>query len=77
MSFSKIAWRSAFDRYAASNPGPAYSWTWPCSRLGSMSKKMTSAVVEALAPDAPLVDQGAGLRLGLLGRQAYSPLSWV
>ena len=40
MSSSKIRWRSLLVRYVASKPGAAYSWTWPCSSDGSMSKKM-------------------------------------
>ena len=50
MSFSKIDWRSWFERNAASKPGAAYSWTWPCSRFGCMSKKMT---IPSLNPARP------------------------
>ena len=77
MSFSKIAWRSSFDRKAASKPGPAYSWTWPCSRFGCMSKKMTRPSLKPGAPDAPLVHQRARLRLGLLGRRVLAAVLGV
>ena len=32
------------------SPAPAYSWTWPCSRDGSMSKRITSPSSKPLRP---------------------------
>ena len=76
MSFWKIAWRSSFDRKAASKPGPAYSWTWPCSRFGCMSKKMTSPSLKPLRP-TPHWSISARAFASVSSVDGKVPLSWV
>ena len=70
MSFSKMACRSSSERYAARYPPCGVQVHLPVA-LGLVHvEEDREAVVEALAADAPLVDERLGVRLGLAGAAA-------
>ena len=69
MSFSKIAWRSLVRQERRLEAGAGVQLDLAVLEVRLDVEEDDQAVVEALAPDAPLVDQGARLRLGLLGRR--------